>query len=110
MGGLQLTNILLSDKALKLSCLRRICNQTEGLASFPHYYKIDKAIFYGSIYIENIEENMENPFLLDVVQAIKLLWEKFYPTNHTERLATPLWLSKEIFAHNSKDIVVIIFI
>ena len=37
------------------------------------------------------------------MQAIKLLWEKCYPTNHTERLTTPLWLSKEIFAHNSKE-------
>ena len=64
---------------------------------------IDKAIFYVSIYIENIEKNIENPFWFDVVQAIKLLWEKFYPTNHTERLATPLWLSKEIFVHNSKE-------
>ena len=43
------------------------------------------------------------PSLFDVMQAIKLLWEKFYPTNHTERLATTLWLSKEIFVHNGKD-------
>ena len=38
------------------------------------------------------------------MQAIKLLWERFYPTNHTERLATTLWLSKEIFVHNGKDL------
>ena len=46
---------------------------------------------------------MENPFWFDVVQAINLLWEKFYQTNHTGRLATPLWLSKEIFVHNGKE-------
>ena len=56
LGVLQLTNILLFDKALKLSWLRRVCNQMEGWASFPHYYKIDKAMFYGSIYIDNIEK------------------------------------------------------
>ena len=57
LGGLHLTNILLFDKALmKLSWPRRICNQTEGWASFPRYYSIDKAIFYGSIYIKNIEK------------------------------------------------------
>ena len=46
---------------------------------------------------------MENPFWFEFVQAIKLLWGEFDPTNHTERLATPLWLSKEIFVHNSKE-------
>ena len=52
--------------------------------------------------LKTLKENIENSFWFDV-QTIKLLWEKFYPTNHTERLATPLWLSKEIFAHNSKE-------
>ena len=56
VGVLQLTNILLVDKALKLSWLRRVFNQTEGWASFPHYYKIDKAMFYGSIYIEKFNK------------------------------------------------------
>ena len=59
MGGLQLANILLFDKASNLSWLRRICNQTDGRASFPHYYNIDKAIFYGRIYIENIEQTIK---------------------------------------------------
>ena len=53
--------------------------------------------------LKTLEKNMENPFWFDVVQAIKVLWEKFYPTNHTERLATPLWISKEICVHNSKE-------
>ena len=70
---------------------------------FSHYYNIDKAIFYASIYNEKIEKNIENTFWFDVVQAVKLLWDFFYPTNHTERLATPLWFSKEIFVHNTKD-------
>ena len=41
---------------------------------------------------------LKNPFWV----AIKLLWEIFYPTNPTERLATPLWLNKEILVHDSK--------
>ena len=40
LGGLELTNILLFDKALTLSRLRRICNQEEGWASFPRCYYI----------------------------------------------------------------------
>ena len=46
LGDLELTNILLYDKALKISWLRRICNQTEGWASFPLYYNIAKAILW----------------------------------------------------------------
>ena len=38
------------------------------------------------------------------MQVIKLPWENIDPTNHTERLATSLWLGKDMFVHKSKDI------
>ena len=92
LSGLQLTNILLFDKAFKLSLLWRICSQTESWAFF-HTIIILIQQFYGSTYIENIEQNINlKCFWIDVVQAIKLLWERFYPTNHTKCkwLDTPL--------------------
>ena len=35
-----------------------------------------------------IQQHIENVFGIDVVQTMTLFWERFYPTNHTERLAT----------------------
>ena len=35
-----------------------------------------------------IQQHIEKVFGIDVVQTITLFWERFYPTNHTERLAT----------------------
>ena len=45
-----------------------------------------------------IQQHIKNVFGIDVVQTITLFWERFYPTNHTERLATSMAKSKDIFS------------
>ena len=55
-----------------------------------------------AVALKTLNKILEMLFWLDVVQAIKLLWEILSQANHTGRLATPLWLNKEIFVHNSK--------
>ena len=102
LGGLQLTNILLFDKALKLSWLKRICNQTEGWASFLHYYKIDRAIFTVVLTLKTLKKYWKSVWVW-CPASNKVALGNLYPTNHAEKLATPLWLSKEIFVHNSKE-------
>ena len=89
---LQLTIILLFDKALKLSWLRGICNQTEGLASFSTTIRlIIKAIYMVVFTLKAI-------FMVVFTSASnKVAFGNFYPTNHTEKLSTPLRLSKEIY-------------
>ena len=74
-----------------LCCGEYVVKQRVG--HFFHTIIILIQQFYGSIYIENIEQNINlKCFWIDVVQAIKLLWERFYPTNHTKCkwLDTPL--------------------
>ena len=90
-GGLKLHNLKIFDAALKIGWLKRYNNTSSKWSVVPYNFDFDGLFKYGVDYIERLLEITFNPFWLNVLHSLKLLWkdDKIYiPEN---LFLTPLW-------------------
>ena len=102
LGGLQMTNILMFDKALKIFWLKRLHNEEDGWEKFPRHFKIDKIPIFGDMYPSLLIKNMNNPFWIDVAKACMSLQKEIMKENN-RAYNVPLWFNSEIRINFRKD-------
>ena len=90
LGGLQMTNLRMFDKSLKISWIKRLKDQNDGWEFFPRYFNIHKIEIFGDIYPTMLANKINNPFWLDVSQACATFQSKIYNENN-KAYNIPLW-------------------
>ena len=111
-GGMKLHNLLLFSKCLKISRMRRLESSTGNWTYIPREIGIDKCIFLGSKYTEDLHKKMINLFWKSILESILKLQTEIKPKNTEDLVQIPLWFCKEIgnlaFQNWSKKGIVII--
>ena len=111
-GGMKLHNLLLFSKCLKISWMRRLESSTGNWTYIPREIGIDKCIFLGSKYTEDLHKKMINLFWKSILESILKLQTEIKPKNTEDLVQIPLWFCKEIgnlaFHNWSKKGIVII--
>ena len=92
-GGLKLHNIKLFDTALKLGWLKRFIRSNSKWTVFPKYFELEGVFIYGPDYIERIEAMTDNPFWLNVIDSLRVLWKCNFTLDKSVILETPIWLN-----------------
>ena len=95
-GGLGLIDLEFFDKALKLSWLKRIYQQTNGWAEFPIRYNIHKLVLYGDRYAEIVAKRVKNKFWADVAKGAQMLLVTFDINNMMDLHRSPLWYNSTL--------------
>ena len=90
-GGLKMHNIKTFDAALKIGWLRRYIATHSKWSVIPYNCDFDGLFKYGVDYIERLLEITFNPFWLNVLNSLKMLWkdDKIYICENI--FLTPLW-------------------
>ena len=102
-GGLKLHNIKLFDNALKLGWLKRYLRSNSKWTLFPKDFDIDGVFIYGPDYIDRLEAIISNPFWLDVLTALKTLWNSNFISEKTVIMETPIWLNPTFKFHIRRE-------
>ena len=92
-GGLKLHNLKIFDAALKIGWLKRYNNTKSKWSVVPYNFDFDGLFKYGVDYIERLLEMTFNPFWLNILHCLKLLWKDdniYIPENI---FLTPLWFN-----------------
>ena len=92
-GGLKLHNIKLFDNALKLGWLKRYIRSNSKWTVFPNDFELEGVFIYGPDYLERIDAMISNPFWINVIDSLKLLWNCNFALERSVILETPLWLN-----------------
>ena len=102
-GGLKYLNLEIFDKALKTTWVRRIINEDEGWATFPHHYKIHRLFLFGNIYFDTIRENCTNQFWKDVIASCKLLYQCIWATGNINSKDMPIWYNQNVCTYFNRE-------
>ena len=92
-GGLKLHNLKISDAALKIGWLKRYNNTKSKWSAVPYNFDFGGLFKLCVDYIERLLEITFNPFWLNVLHSLKLLWKDdniYIPENI---FLTPLWFN-----------------
>ena len=102
-GGLKLHNLTLFDAALKIGWLRRYIVTRSKWNTLPYNCDFDGLFRYGVDYIERLLEITFNPFWLNVLNSLKMLWkdDKIYICDNI--FLTPLWYNNILRMQIKKD-------
>ena len=102
-GGLKLHNIKLFDAALKIGWLRRYIVTHSKWSVIPYNCDFDGLFKYGVDYIERLLEITFNPFWLNVLNSLKMLWkdDKIYICDNI--FLTPLWYNNILRLQIKRD-------
>ena len=92
-GGLKLHNIKLFDNALKLGWLKRYIRSNSKWTVFPNDFELEGVFIYGPDYLERNDAMISNPFWINVIDSLKLLWNCNFALERSVILETPLWLN-----------------
>ena len=102
-GGLKLHNLNFFDAALKIGWIKRYINTKSKWSVVPYNFDFDGLFKYGVDYIERLLEITFNPFWLNVLHSLKLLWKDgniFIPENI---FLTPLWYNNSFRLQIKKE-------
>ena len=95
-GGLKLHNLKKFDAALKIGWLKRYINTNSKWTITPKVNEFDGLFMFGMDYIERLLEMTFNPFWLDVLKSLKILWTDDKIIIKDNILLTPIWYNNKL--------------
>ena len=95
-GVLELHNIVLFDKTLKLSWLRRYLRSRGKCTIFPNEFDMSKVFTFGVDCLEKISEEIRNKFWKDVIKSLSYRWNTDAALGQDLINNTPIWLNPNI--------------
>ena len=95
-GGLKLHNIVLFDKTLKLSWLRRYLRSTGKWTVVPNDFDLNEAFVFGADYLERTIEATDNKFWKDVIRSTLHLWQTDAVLCQEVIKNTPIWQNPKL--------------
>ena len=102
-GGLEVHNIKLFDKTLKLSWLRRYSQSTGKWTKIPNDFELSEVFKFGPDYLTRISEMTSNPFWKDVINTLFVFWQSDVPFHKEFIKYTPIWLNPVFSIHIKRD-------
>ena len=101
-GGLKLHNLKIFDAALKIGWLRRYIVTNSKWSSVPYNFDFDGLFKYGVDYIERLLEITFNPFWLNFLMSLKMLWkdEKVWYNSNFRLQIKKEWILKGVYIIN----------
>ena len=101
--GLEVHNIKLFDKTLKLSWLRRYSQSTGKWTKIPNDFELSEVFKFGPDYLTRISEMTSNPFWKDVINCLFVFWQSDVPFHKEFIKYTPTWLNPVFSIHIKRD-------
>ena len=92
-GGLKLHNLIFFDAALKIGWLKRYIVTHSKWSVIPYNFDFDGLFKYGVDSIERLLGITFNPFWLNVLNSLKMLWKDEKICICENIFLTPLWYS-----------------
>ena len=91
------------DNSLTLGWLKRYLRSNSKWTIFPKDFEIDGVCIYGPDYIDRLEAMISNPFWLDVLKSLKILWKSNFGLEKLVIMETPMWLNTTFKLHIRRD-------
>ena len=80
---MKLHNIKLFDNVLKIGLLKRYLRSSSKWTIFPKEFELDGVFMYGPDYIDHIKVMVTNPFWIDVLSSLRVLWNSNFALERT---------------------------
>ena len=103
-GGLNMVDLIKFDMALKTTWVKKLHTESNEWTAFAKEYKIDRLIWTGENYHQEIFLSCHNPFWKSVAYAYKTWYKTLRQNTEVEPRNEPLWGNTRIKIPFNKDL------